>query len=324
MSLVIVGYDYEKFYDSRMDTGIFAIADSAITTNQGQTTLLSGFRKVYEMEAKIWKPYFNIDGTFRSYLDVYNTCPILVGFAGSTLIAQHILNSITGHIEKLRICHVKHTSPIEYQIINPCEPNPLSSNGLAVWEDDTFLDSDFTDLTKGETIANSIEHSINHALKSASKYRLSMEEYRAMTVDIVCGLWCPYKNEYQIYIYRMESGTDADGALFPYTKKELLDKDKVAVLGMRNKFDDKAQSTYEEALADLDEAIANSKSLAESIKKSPDLFKPISPSKIKEPSEQMYEFMEKSIDEVKSTGSKEIDRPISFRKLDRRGITRVQ
>jgi hypothetical protein len=107
MSLVIAGYDYEMLWDSKMDDGIFAIADSAITSHQGGKTILNGFRKVYELEAKVWKPNFTPDGYFRNYLDIYTTSPFIVGFAGSTLTAQHILNTITGHLEKLKISYIE-------------------------------------------------------------------------------------------------------------------------------------------------------------------------------------------------------------------------
>ena len=107
MSLIIVGYDYEIFYDKKMDDGIFAIADSAITSHQGGRTILNGFRKVYELEAKIWKPNITMNGDFMGYFNTYSTNPFIVGFAGSTLTAQHILNGITGHLEKLKIIDIK-------------------------------------------------------------------------------------------------------------------------------------------------------------------------------------------------------------------------
>lgn len=123
MSLLFVGYDFEKInwkeikkigkkeaeeVDEKDDIslhykGIFSIADSAITSSGGSKTLLTGFRKVYDMKAKLYKPDFAPDGSFRSYSYIYTELPFIVGFAGSTLVAQHILNSISGHLENLEI-----------------------------------------------------------------------------------------------------------------------------------------------------------------------------------------------------------------------------
>ncbi|MGM0519828.1 MAG: hypothetical protein ACQERD_09330 [Campylobacterota bacterium] len=118
MSLLFVGYDFEKINWKEIkkigkkegkevdekedislhDKGIFSIADSAITSFGGAKTLLTGFRKVYDIEVKLWKPSFYPNGSFNDYFTIYQKVPIIVGFAGNTLVAQHIMNSISGHI----------------------------------------------------------------------------------------------------------------------------------------------------------------------------------------------------------------------------------
>ena len=183
MSLLFIGYDFEKMNwkpikqmfrnegeeindkdDIRIiDKGIFAIADSAITTSGGTKTLLTGFRKVYDMKAILYKPDFAPDGSFRNYSYVYDELPFIVGFAGSTLVAQHIINTISGHLEKLEIsCQERNGyEPIKYIINLPCENNLLKKTPIYTqWDDDTFLDSDFKDLLSGDYISNAIEHSI--------------------------------------------------------------------------------------------------------------------------------------------------------------------
>jgi len=300
MSLVVAGYDYEMFYDSKIDNGIFAISDSAITSHQGGRTLLNGFRKVYELEAKIWKPSFYPDGGFIDYLNIYETFPFLIGFAGSTLTVQHILNSITGHLEKLKIIDIKREpntiSPIKYKIVAPCEENHLiTSSMINSYDESTFLDSDYKNLVTGELIAEFISHSINTALKSASSYKLDIEEFNSMYTDLFCGIWCPQKKEHEIYIYRMKSKRNEEGILYAYTEKEYLNKDKIAVLGMRTKFEKNAQLIYKKALENKHK-----------------------------PSIEAYNFLNTCIDEVQESGSKEIDRPVSFRKLNKYKITRLK
>ena len=288
MSLVIAGYDYEMLWDSKMDDGIFAIADSAITSHQGGRTILNGFRKVYELEAKIWKPSFTLHGDFQGYFDTYSKNPFLVGFAGSTLTAQHILNGITGHLEKLKIIDIKREpnsiSPIEYKIIAPCEENHLiAPNIMTTYDETTFLDINYENLITGELIADFIEHSINSALKSASSYKLSMEEFQSMHTDIFCGVWCPQKRQHEIYLYRMKSKRNEEGSLYAYTEKVYLNKNEIAVLGMRNNFEEEAQLIYNKALKEEEK-----------------------------PSKVAYKFLNDCIDKVQNSGSKEIDRPISF------------
>jgi len=298
MSLVIAGYDYEMLWDSKMDDGIFAIADSAITSHQGGRTILNGFRKVYELEAKIWKPNFTPDGYFRNYLDIYSIHPFIVGFAGSTLTAQHILNSITGHLKKLRISYVDREmqAPIKYNIVLPCEKNLLISPPIPTsYDETTFLDSDYENLVTGELIAEFVEHSVNHALKSASSYKLSMKEFQSMYTDIFCGVWCPQKRQHEIYIYRMKSKRNEEGTLYAYTEKVYLNQNEIAVLGMRKDFEKEAQSIYDKALKEEEK-----------------------------PSRIAYNFLNACIDKVQDSGSKEIDRPISFRKLDKYKIKKIK
>lgn len=277
--------------------GLFAVADSAITTSQGRKTLLNGFRKVYEMEAKLWQPYFMPDGSFKEYLNIYERRPFFVGFSGSTLTAQHVLNSISEHLGKLRISYSRENSydSIKYEVIRHCQKNPLVSTGASHWDNDTFTNNDFIGLLTGSVIASFIEYSINEALLSAASYKLSMEEFSAMHTDLFCGLWCPYQKRYELYIFRMLSKRNDKDELFPYTEKQLVKEDEIAVLGMRKRFETLAQSEFSQALATC-----------------------------KKPSSEMCRFLEECIDEVRSSESKEIDRPISCRLLNDVKIIRTK
>jgi hypothetical protein len=77
MTLVIAGYDYSKSWLSvfeedssaspKMDiNGLFIMADSAITESPNKA-LVSNFRKIHSIEAKVWKPNFIYGDTFRGY-----------------------------------------------------------------------------------------------------------------------------------------------------------------------------------------------------------------------------------------------------------------
>lgn len=306
MSLLFVGYEFEKVDFSDIgdtlgievdpepyfaDKGIFAIADSAITTFQGGKTLLTGFRKIYDFEAKLWKPSFSPAGDFAGYSYIYSKCPYLIGFAGNTLVAQHILNSITGHLEHLKISCVERDLPsadeIQYSINLPCEKNILVSPSIPTqWGDDTFMNKDFVDLLTAEYISDAIEHSINHALSSARQHRLDQNEFNQMYTDIFCGVFCPKEHEHQIYIYRMKTKME-DGILIPYTEKKLLNKDSLGVLGMRNEFESEANTLFRQSVED-DQS----------------------------PSETLEEYMNTCIGQVLDRGSFEINKPIISKKLD--------
>lgn len=317
MSLLFIGYDFEKMNwksikqmskkewektddknDFRIiDKGIFAIADSAITTSGGTKTLLTGFRKVYDMEVKLWKPCFYPDGSFNDYFNVYQKVPLIVGFAGSTLVAQHIINSISGHIEHLKIScdETKQGESIKYIINLPCEKNIVANPSIiTLWDEDTFLDSDFIDLLSGDYISNAIEHSINHALVSAKKHRLDENEFNQMYTDIFCGLYCPVLKEHQIYIYRMQSKFE-EGVLEVYTEKEKLNKNEIAVLGMRKRFEKKAKTTFLEEVQKDTPNVVNT----------------------------LIDLMCKCIEEVHEDGSFEINKPIVYKSLDRGKIKKV-
>jgi hypothetical protein len=310
MTLIFAGYEYEKSPDYSWFSddappyvpemrvcGLFAVADSAITSHQGGRTILNGFRKVYELEAKLWKPYFMPDGSFRNYLEVYERRDFFVGFAGSTLTAQHILNSITEHLSQLRISYsrVGGYGPIKYEVIRHCQTNPLASPGILYWDDETFTDRDFEGLLKGSVIAEYVEYSINNALFSASSYKLSMAEFQDMRTDIICGIWCPYAKRHELYLFRMMNKKGEDGVLFAYTEKQFVKENEIAVLGMTNSFEVSAQQRFNEALSNF-----------------------------KSPAGDMCKFLEECIDQVQNSGSKEIDRPISFRRLNQSEITRVK
>ncbi len=309
MTLVIAGYDYEKslqytWGDASTSTqdktkmeicGLFVVADSAITSREGGRTLISGFKKVYCIKANLWKPYFMPDGSFKDYLEIHEQREVFVAFAGSTLTAQHIINSITAHLENLRISFGRHgDGSIYYNVIRHCQKNPLITDEMSYWGDDAFISRDFEGLLTGEIISKTTEYSINEALLSAGRYKLSMTEFQAMRTDLVLGVWCPYRKRYELHLYRMLQKPGSDGVLIAYTEGKLLEPKEIAVLGMCNQFEVGAQAEYEESIrCNLS------------------------------PSTALNQFLKESIDKVQESGSKEIDHPTSFRRLNRNGIERI-
>ena len=80
MTLIIAGhYERQHFLKER---GIFFATDSIITSNE--IPLLGGFRKIYPVAIKLWKPYF-IDSSFKSYPYTHIECQCAIAFSGNTL-----------------------------------------------------------------------------------------------------------------------------------------------------------------------------------------------------------------------------------------------
>ena len=90
----------------------------------------------------------------------------------------------------------------------------------------------------------------------------------------------------------MKSRQGVDG-LVAYTEKQLAKEGEVVVLGMRNKFEAAAQERFQSTL-----------------------------SCFASPADAMYNFLGECIEDVHNRGSKEIDKPISFRMLNRNNIVR--
>lgn len=303
MTLIVAGYEYAKSFDyskylddkaqpsdPKMEVeGLFVVADSAITDANGKT-LLNGFRKTYEIDVQLWKPNFTPGGSFHNYIHVFETNKIFISFAGSTLTAQHIINSITSHLGKLRISYRRSDDgSIAYTAIRHCQKNPLEQNTSgSTWDDDTFLDREFEGLLTGELIASTIEYSITEALTSASKFKLELKDFEAMHTEFLAGIWCPVNKRHELYVYRMESKRDDDGVLVPYTKKRLVAESEVVVLGMQKQLESQAQEAFKDSISALTP-----------------------------PSTELLKFVRDAIKNVEAQGKKGIAFPMSLTTLKR-------
>lgn len=277
-------------------SGIFIAADSTISTNgRLPQTLLSGFRKIYEVRAILWRPNFT-GGYFKGYSIEHSSCQLLVAFAGSTLTAQHYLNSITTHLQNLRISHRQRTigqfDPISYMVRLECETNPLEGGG--VFSDDTYTPNDMQafQLT-ADDIARAIQHSLEHALRSAKEYKLDRQGFDSLNTPFVAGMRCPTTMKYRLFRFDiLETSIPGDPLSMSVDMTEVA-PNQVAVLGMSGRFDQRAQEAYNSAL------VAN-----------------------RSTQQSCFDFLQDVIDEVQKTGSKAIDLPAVLKTLDARGVTK--
>jgi hypothetical protein len=276
--------------------GIFIAADSTISTvGSPSQTLLSGFRKIYEVRATLWQPYF-IGEYFKDYRTEHSSCQVLLAFAGSTLTAQHYLNSITTHLQNLRISHrqrpIGQSEPIAYVVRLECEPNPIEGGG--VFGDDTYTPSDMQAFqVTADDLARAIQHSLEHALRSAKKYKSDGHGFDSLNTPFVAGMRCPTTAKYRLFRFDILATSIPGESLSLSVDMTELTPLQVAVLGMSGRFDTRAQAAYDNALA--------TNRLTQ---------------------KACFDFLQQAIDEVQRAGSKAIDLPAVLKTLDERGVTK--
>lgn len=222
-------------------TGIFMVADSTISTGgYPNKTVLSGFQKIYEVRAALWKPYF-VDVEFRGYRSEHSSCKVLVAFAGSTLTAQHYLNAISEHLQNLRLTHRRRRlgvlEDIAYVVTVPCDQsNPLLGRG--VFDDTTYTQRDMDEFRlTADSVASALQHSLQHAMSSAKKYKLDEKDFETLNTPFVAGMRCPASKRYRLFKFELlKKCVPGEPMELSIEMTEVL-PEQVAVLGMGGHFD---------------------------------------------------------------------------------------
>lgn len=318
MTLVIAGHNLEKKLsfgvawscldneDGTIESqemkpnGLFVVSDSVITILDDQdrrVPIIGGFRKVYPVSIKIWKPYF-IGSYFHSYKSVFFESECFIAIAGSTLVAQHVLNMISEHLGKLRISYERSNTEKQgkYVIIRHCQRNILDvGQGVDAWDECMFTANDYNGIVNAENISEIIEYSINEALSSARKYRRNEGALANMYTDFIAGIHCPTTNVHRLYTFRMGSRTNGEGLLEVYTTRQEIFENELAVVGMRTEFESRAQDVLTEAIR-----------------------VGISPAK------ELFSFLNEAIDETLESGSYLIDRPSILKLFHQGQLTKTE
>lgn len=241
MTLVIAGHSLRDMSfgtsKSTFCDGVFFVADSSIT-QKGQL-LVSGFKKVVETPVRVAGLNF-LDEWFNGYLGYNYEGACGIAFAGSTLVAQHIMNSIRNHLSDLKPTYVNG----KYQLAMPCEGKKHLDG---YYDMDMFqkhhLGSNYL-LTAG-FIAGVVEHSVQSVLIQAKKHKTMESMFSAYQADFILGVCCPDTNKYHIYRYEiLPSATE--GAV---VSMDEVPKGKVAVIGMRILHEQDANDAFADAVA---------------------------------------------------------------------------
>ena len=280
------------------EEGLFFVADSIITSfgSTGYSPLLSGFQKIQAIQIMLWKPHF-IGEYFNKYREVFMQFECLVAFSGSTLTAQHVINSISNHLGSLKIDiqSAHELNDGDYIVRKDCDHNNLISRAhTMLYDSEMFVPNKHYDgLLTGDYIAEVVEHSINKALSSAQQYRLDERALREMYTDFILGVNCPSTNADLLIKYTMKNRTNDDGRIEVYVESERIEVGSVAVIGMNSRFGRSAQDRAAEA-------ITNGSSLKD----------------------EMKLFVKGAIEEVNSEASFQIGMPMVVKSLIRRRISK--
>lgn len=238
MTLVVAGHSLQKgVFGNESDyiDGLFATSDSSITS--GNKILVSGFKKVVEIPIRV--KALNFCGTwFNGYHGHRYEGGCFVAFAGSTLVAQHIMNSIRNHLGDLYPTY----EDGEYKIVMSCEGKKHLEQ--VDYDESMFLDSHLNPLLTAEYISEVVNHSIQSVLDKAKNHNGMKDNFTAFQAEFILGIRCPNNNEY--YLYQYEILSDNNGGAI--VKKIEIPKSKVAVIGLRDLHADDANAYFNNAV----------------------------------------------------------------------------
>lgn len=189
MTLVIAGHSSGGF-----EEGIYFASDSHITQNN--SILVKGFKKVIEVPIRV--KGLNFCGEwFNGYLGKRYQGACTIAFAGSSLVAQHLINSMKNHLGELYPTFYNGS----YQLTMSCEKSKHLKQ--ADYDNSMFLDRHLDPLLTVELVSDVICHSIEAVLKNARQFVNMSQLFSAYQAEFILGVQCPQTKKYHIYQYEI-------------------------------------------------------------------------------------------------------------------------
>lgn len=258
MTLIIAGHVFELEQDlwgntpignrSYLNTGVFLLSDSSISTDGGRQALDSNFPKIRRFQVMAREPQFYPDGSFNRYGPASNCGSVSIAFAGSTLTAGAVMARVAVLLEDLRVS-CERSSPdgsLKYVLMTPTMPNPLTDQSvITTWADDTFTSADIAAISIHGAVVNCLRTAIEDTLEAKRLIATSMEQFRSWCAEFVAASWCPRSSTTQLRLFRPSETKDTDGLLHFTITQEDISADKLAVLGMRDEFETLAQDCFD-------------------------------------------------------------------------------
>lgn len=234
MTLVIAGFDKDK---------IFFIADSGI---QHSTKHIHSFKKVYELPIMVYQPYFVC--TFRGYHLFRECCDNLVfAIAGSTLVAQDIMNVIINHLRYTRVDYTDNTYK-SYYLTTHCNPE-LNCNKSYYGKDFEYIpEIDIMKVVNRNNLKKIIEMSVEHAIDSL---RDCSEDDFLNNNEYLFALYCNETKRNYLYKIKINVKKYFDNDNNMIKEKEIsideINKDELAIIGI-TRYNSELQQFYSERL----------------------------------------------------------------------------
>lgn len=261
MTIVVAGYDLRM---ERCES-IFFAGDSGISDNG--TLMVSGFKKVFRLPIIVKRP--NIVGDlFRGYVGNAFEGGCAIAFAGSTLIAQQLMNSIGNHLSELYASRENG----EYCLAMPCERDRhVGANYLFYKHGDELFPPGFVAegrLIDGDFLANVVRHAITAVFNYSTQYANMERLFRRNRAEFILAVRCYQQERYRLFQYELRAG---EGGTVDVIHRE-VPRGTLAVIGLKEDFGEDVQNAYASALkAGDDGAEAVAGCVAEKVQAANDL-----------------------------------------------------
>ncbi|CAB3814322.1 hypothetical protein LMG26846_00058 [Achromobacter insuavis] len=238
MTIVVAGHDIDPLGCH----GIFFAGDSGIS-DDGKL-LVAGFKKVFRYPIIVKRPNI-VGGQFRNYVGSAFDGGCAIAFAGSTLVAQQLMNSIGNHLSSLYATHDGNS----YRLAMPCEAQMHLGNRPGFYEyDDEMFERDFVEqrqLIDGDFVAGVVQHAIAEVFRYATQYAEMQTLFRRMNAEFILALRCYRTNGYRLFKFDL---LPQEGGNPIVQKREIL-RGTLAIIGLQDEFGDDAQEAYNLARA---------------------------------------------------------------------------
>lgn len=206
MTLIIAGHEMQvkdfnqdqsqTFQSDLFTAGRLYFATDSVISRDGEL-LVRDFKKVINIPIRIREPYF-IEEYFHSYIGEEFNYNCVIAFAGSTLVAQHYINSITNHLSDL--CPIYFEG--KYQLAMPCESRKLlKQNGW--YDENMFLTRHIENLLSATFVSEVMKHSIEASLKRARDINQLYRLFHEYACEFILGFYCPIDHNHHLYIYEL-------------------------------------------------------------------------------------------------------------------------
>lgn len=184
--------------------------------------MVKGFKKVIEVPIRIKGLNFCGDW-FNGYLGNRYQGACTIAFAGSSLVAQHLINSMKNHLSELYPTFYDG----RYQIVMSCERSKHLRQ--ADYDDSMFLDDQLDLLLTANLISNVVFHSIEAVLEHARSFGGMSQLFSAYQAEFILGVQCPQTSEYHLYQYEIVPDQES------WTKVDMVEimKNDLAVIGAK-------------------------------------------------------------------------------------------